>query len=816
MRAYLETCLQNFDPREPLLQRWALDLIDVMSVAADPGEGDALIASLITPEFLAAVFAASDTNLISKALAVLPAACFRPMVDQLVHRWEMAGDTAEHLWGLARVLAKVTPERAAPLFETAIRDEDRRHQLPEIVDALRDLHGEDAHALAHALMADYETVDPLDAVQRSAVPEMIFQLAWRFDHPRAVDYIENYIAADGGAERHQMPWHLFRLAFELGDAAAEFHMACDRLEKRGVPDLRTLVPFYDPSVDLDHFEAELERVRLRRYTGVPALVAAYALTMADRRLASLLSHWVKDTSRLGQLLPKRQRPYLYALIIALLLRSQRREAPDFRALSTEAALDIVGSGATLLPNQAALEAWLMDRDPDAVANGLLHRLAAATGGPPPQGIIQLAGRLRDERLVDSLLALPLEDLTDGVSEAAADEAYEAALEYALGEAGGRYFDAVARRWDALSEPKRLMALRIAGDTLHPQAAPLIEAHFEAYWHLDRERLLTLCPLLGVDCRRHLEPYVRKHQPLVDETWLTLALLHGDRSETVDALLNIHQAAVADRLDGAASGGETGAMPAHPALELACRSCGASFVYRLARIWINPNARGDYYPAEEFACLACHQLADFRLTEPGRLSLGMHLMGFNLAADEADYERLLTQSPFEFLPRIVTYGGETRIEAALARCRQEIGRQPEDPAPLLALGNMYVTLDHRSKARHCYEAVVTLAPDAIEAYLMLAQMAIDEGAAADALTQLRRGDAYLAAPRLLESAEISRDQVVALYRTLLDRLDQPAPDLSDLLQGAEPPVLRSEKVGRNAPCPCGSGKKYKRCCLADAS
>ena len=23
---------------------------------------------------------------------------------------------------------------------------------------------------------------------------------------------------------------------------------------------------------------------------------------------------------------------------------------------------------------------------------------------------------------------------------------------------------------------------------------------------------------------------------------------------------------------------------------------------------------------------------------------------------------------------------------------------------------------------------------------------------------------------------------------------------------------SKKIGRNAPCPCGSGKKYKKCCL----
>jgi preprotein translocase subunit SecA len=31
------------------------------------------------------------------------------------------------------------------------------------------------------------------------------------------------------------------------------------------------------------------------------------------------------------------------------------------------------------------------------------------------------------------------------------------------------------------------------------------------------------------------------------------------------------------------------------------------------------------------------------------------------------------------------------------------------------------------------------------------------------------------------------------------------------QGAPPPHLRDgRKVGRNEPCPCGSGKKYKHC------
>jgi uncharacterized protein YecA (UPF0149 family) len=27
------------------------------------------------------------------------------------------------------------------------------------------------------------------------------------------------------------------------------------------------------------------------------------------------------------------------------------------------------------------------------------------------------------------------------------------------------------------------------------------------------------------------------------------------------------------------------------------------------------------------------------------------------------------------------------------------------------------------------------------------------------------------------------------------------------------VVKGAKVGRNEPCPCGSGKKYKKCCGA---
>lgn len=39
------------------------------------------------------------------------------------------------------------------------------------------------------------------------------------------------------------------------------------------------------------------------------------------------------------------------------------------------------------------------------------------------------------------------------------------------------------------------------------------------------------------------------------------------------------------------------------------------------------------------------------------------------------------------------------------------------------------------------------------------------------------------------------------------------DISDVERLLNPPKpLVSKKIDRNSPCPCGSGKKYKKCCI----
>ena len=39
----------------------------------------------------------------------------------------------------------------------------------------------------------------------------------------------------------------------------------------------------------------------------------------------------------------------------------------------------------------------------------------------------------------------------------------------------------------------------------------------------------------------------------------------------------------------------------------------------------------------------------------------------------------------------------------------------------------------------------------------------------------------------------------------------AADLDTLTQEEAAPIRREQTVGRNDPCPCGSGRKFKKCC-----
>jgi preprotein translocase subunit SecA len=86
---------------------------------------------------------------------------------------------------------------------------------------------------------------------------------------------------------------------------------------------------------------------------------------------------------------------------------------------------------------------------------------------------------------------------------------------------------------------------------------------------------------------------------------------------------------------------------------------------------------------------------------------------------------------------------------------------------------------------------------------------------DPLTEYRR-EAFQMFEEMKDG--IADEFVKYIYRVELVRQDEPARPRPQRVmashgedgEGADAPRARSDKVGRNAPCPCGSGRKYKKC------
>jgi hypothetical protein len=67
-------------------------------------------------------------------------------------------------------------------------------------------------------------------------------------------------------------------------------------------------------------------------------------------------------------------------------------------------------------------------------------------------------------------------------------------------------------------------------------------------------------------------------------------------------------------------------------------------------------------------------------------------------------------------------------------------------------------------------------------------------------------------RILAPSEAKRRQFVAAMERAESHADLETSPFRSLLTPGNRATRAARKVGRNEPCPCGSGKKYKKCCL----
>jgi len=320
----------------------------------------------------------------------------------------------------------------------------------------------------------------------------------------------------------------------------------------------------------------------------------------------------------------------------------------------------------------------------------------------------------------------------------------------------------------------------------------------------------------------LRSKVDRGQHDIDRTYTLLTLLDGEMSEadhqrlrTVDEDARRRAA----RSEAFFSGDSDQLVEGELTLKLRCPSCGDESYYPVRNIFINPEVDGPPYVGDELFCIECGQTGVFDLTNEAHQTITAVLIALLMTRneDEEKADALLEKSPFRFLPAIVS-GKKMDIGQAVRLYRQQMAAEPENVEATIGLANIYRHTGRQASAKELLQRAVELDPAYIESFYALAQMAHSDGKSDEARKLLEQGLPFLHEGRKKEIHDGSTLEDLALaYFDFYETLKSP-----DAVSGLNPfgdeealedaPPPPKKKVGRNDPCPCGSGKKYKKCCL----
>jgi hypothetical protein len=147
---------------------------------------------------------------------------------------------------------------------------------------------------------------------------------------------------------------------------------------------------------------------------------------------------------------------------------------------------------------------------------------------------------------------------------------------------------------------------------------------------------------------------------------------------------------------------------------------------------------------------------------------------------------------------------------MAEIKAAVAHNPRDIVNHLRLARFQYVVGRRGRALECYGQAFLIEPDSLEAGLGLAQIAADAGEPRTAFHKLCDLLDRKSRWRFFRTDELSPQGLTEDFAGLYNKLHAELGVRNRALLHT-PATQRSAKLGRNDPCPCGSGNKYKKCC-----
>lgn len=114
-----------------------------------------------------------------------------------------------------------------------------------------------------------------------------------------------------------------------------------------------------------------------------------------------------------------------------------------------------------------------------------------------------------------------------------------------------------------------------------------------------------------------------------------------------------------------------------------------------------------------------------------------------------------------------------------------------------------------------EMIASIREDTVKLMLTQPKRIYEQKRRREAIAAAKRLAAQKAADAKAESSDSDDEGDVVKNALKRKQVAEPTQTSGDGTDTANKTIRKGKKIGRNDPCPCGSGKKYKKCCGRDA-
>ena len=831
----LEKLIENIDMREQILAEWVLTRIKNLQ-ATDPEKALRIEAQLFTAESICYMLDHFDSLFLIQLFKIISPSCqgFSKKsgnLNKMSAKWPEWKSREGRL--ATGIICKVDPDAAVGLLRDYCEFGTRRFTHPvrwkgvmEGVTYLPKAQKQDvASLLVDKCLEDDRDIKSFCEAHQTDV----FKLAWESEHPQSKSLFRRLTILSVTSDSQRYSDNLVAILNIVGLGDIEYMILDDMIEEEIWPlDPDALKFYYDDAIPHLEISTAVDKIGECSYNHIHTFFKKYQNVIKENRIKNVILELLNDKKGMDRIRRKKQEAYFYNMILATLMASIRKTKFDLTGVSTDQAVRLVTLDIKTNPAQRTLTDFLKKQDKAEVVHSLINiydEIMDSYYGDAH--LVRLMGALQYDEFLE-LLTENLEsdfDYEEIEIEPLPDTAEKALLQYRE-----RAVDFLTTHFDSVEdEMAQYSALNIARKVGGDRGRLFVDKYFDAYWVLEKEFLLrTLEAFADEKYLKRLKPFVNKGQDLIDDAYLLISLLNQSQAEELQALSKQYKQKRKDQTDLMESAltdssfGEAffnSESKPYINAELECKNCHDRFIYRLDKVFISESAK-PYIP-QEIECLNCHKHADFEFTKRGVIAVAGELM-LAKYRQEQGMEDLFADGPLQYIQPPVN-GEDMDIEDAIDFHKRAIEKNPNDVNNYIGLGNFYQNLEQYSKAEQYYNQATSIEPSYIQAYFMSAKAADEAGDTEKAFNLLSQGIPYIREKSFKYnqgSGPVKRVFVRSYceaYNDMRNRTGSDAPllEIPTVAQNntrQTQPYIRKKKIGRNEPCPCGSGKKYKKCCI----